>query len=230
MQDIKIIIHNYTFVFDFVNMLELTLSLLLLISPKREKWHDYVLCLYGGFLFGIVPIFIISGNVFVAFIGSLIFSLILMLLQKQLKTKLYIPLEVLLFKILLIVGIMFLGEQYSFNKFNFYLLLMLASLFVFWMINLLYELPTEKQNYIIRLFALLEFSGVILQIYRNDYIAFEKDLYDIKESVSLFLYLLKVDFEIFDYQYLYIICFLALFILYIILGKIYKLLKKLKQL
>lgn len=121
---------------------------------------------------------------------------------------------------------MFFEEQYSLNKFDFYLLLMFVSLFAFMLINIPYELSIEKQNYIIKSFALLELSGVILQFYRNDYLAFEKDLYDIKESVSFFLFLLKIDFEIFDYQDLYIICFLTLVIVYFIVKEAYKFLKK----
>lgn len=214
METVTNIIHDYTFVFDLVNILELIMSLLLLIFSGKRKWPDYIVCFYGGFLFGIIPFLVILENIFVAFIGSFILSLTIMFLQKKLNTKLYIPLEILLFKILLIVGIAFFDEQYSFNKLSFYLIVMLVSLFVFLIINIPYEVPMEQQHVIITLFALLELSGGILQFYRNDYIAFEKDLFSVKESVSLFLYLLKVDFGIFDYQELFIMCFFALLILY----------------
>ncbi|WP_207664019.1 hypothetical protein, partial [Clostridium sp. AM49-4BH] len=59
----------------------------------------------------------------------------------------------------------------------------------------------RQQLGLIRLFALLEISGGVIQLYKNDFLSFGKDLYDRQESVSLFLYLLRVDFWIFDYQY-----------------------------
>lgn len=230
MQDIKSILHHYTFVFDFVNILELIFSLLLLIPAKR-KWHDYILCLYGGFLFGIIPFFVFFENIFAALIGSVFVSLTLVLLHRKLETKLYIPLEIFLCKALLIVGILFFEGQYLSNKFNLYLLLMLASFVAFLIINIFYEFPTEKQNYIIKLFALLELSGAILQIYRNDYVSFAKDLYDndIKGSVSLFLYLLKVDFDIFDYQYLYIMIFCSLSIIYLLFVNLRRIMRNMSN-
>lgn len=105
--------------------------------------------------------------------------------------------------------------------FDFYLILMCISVFVFGIINRLHELSMRQQLGLIRLFALLEISGGVIQLYKNDFLSFGKDLYDRQESVSLFLYLLRVDFWIFDYQYLYIICFLFVLFIYIILRIIY---------
>ena len=78
----------------------------------------------------------------------------------------------------------------------------------------------RQQLGLIRLFALLEISGGVIQLYKNDFLSFGKDLYDRQESVSLFLYLLRVDFWIFDYQYLYVICFFVLLLVYLVCRKI----------
>lgn len=219
MEVIRKLIQDYTILFVFVNILEGILSLYLLLSPKKREWFDSVICLYGGFLFGMVPAFLILEDIFVALICCMLLSAAFIFVQNKLKTGLYLPLGILIFKILLIAGITLLADQYSSNMFGFYLKVMFVSVLVFCVINIPYEVPAEQQHCIIRLFALSQLSGAIIQFYRNDYIAFDKGLYDIKESVSFFLYLLKVDFWIFDYQYPYIMCFLVLLFIYFIWRK-----------
>lgn len=224
MEIITKIINSYTHLLDFVNFLDLILSLFFLIFPKKREWQDYIICFYGGFLFGIIPLFAVLGDILAAFIGSVILSSVLIYLQNNLKTDLYLPLGIVVFKTLFIVAIALYDEQYSTNRFAFYLLLVFFSIVVFFTINIPYEIPIKVQHCIIRLFALLELSGTVVQIYRNEYSAFNKDLCD-KEPISLFLYLLKVDYSKFDYQYLYIMCFVLFLLIYLILLKIISLFK-----
>ena len=141
-------------------------------------------------------------------------------MQKKAKQKLYIPLEIVMFKTLLIIGITLFDEWYSINKLKFFWLSLLVSLILFCIAKTVYEIPLDKQHYINVWFALLELSGVIIQSYRVDFTYFGKDLYDSKESISVLLYLLKVDFWIFDYQYLYVICFFVLLLVYLVCRKI----------
>ena len=42
------IIHNYTIVLELVNILVLIINLSLLLFQKKNKWHDYIILLYGG--------------------------------------------------------------------------------------------------------------------------------------------------------------------------------------
>ena len=49
------IIHNYTIVLELVNILVLIINLSLLLFQKKNKWYDYIILLYGGFLFGLIP-------------------------------------------------------------------------------------------------------------------------------------------------------------------------------
>lgn len=44
------IIHNYTIVLELVNILVLIINLSLLLFQKKNKWYDYIILLYGGFL------------------------------------------------------------------------------------------------------------------------------------------------------------------------------------
>lgn len=93
---------------------------------------------------------------------------------------------------------------------------MCISVFVFGIINQLHELSMRQQLGLIRLFALLEISGGVIQLYKNDFLSFGKDLYDRQESVSLFLYLLRVDFGylIINIFILYAFCLCYLYILF----------------
>ena len=215
------IIHNYTIVLELVNILVLIINLSLLLFQKKNKWYDYIILLYGGFLFGLIPLFVVFENILVADLGCILLSVAFIYLHNKLETRIYMPLLIMIYKILLVIGITFFSEQYSLHMFDFYLILMCISVFVFGIINRLHELSMRQQLGLIRLFALLEISGGVIQLYKNDFLSFGKDLYDRQESVSLFLYLLRVDFWIFDYQYLYIICFLFVLFIYIILRTIY---------
>lgn len=103
---------------------------------------------------------------------------------------------------------------------------MFISVMLFCIINLLCDYSYDRQYLVIKLFALLELSGVLIQLYRIDLTYFEKDLFDNKVSISLFLYLLKVDFWIFDYQYIYIMCFFILLLMYLICKKFINYCKK----
>lgn len=205
---------NNTALFVVINTLDLIISMFLLFFPKKKDWQDYIICFYGGFLFGMVPLFVVLMDIAAAFVGCIFLSLLLLFLQRGLRARLYMPLGIVISKILLIAGIALFAEQYSLNMLNFYLAVLLAAVLLFLSVNMLCGVQEEWQHNIIRLFALLELSGVVLSFYRMDYTAFGKDLFSQRESVSFFLYLLKVDFEIFDYQPLYIMCFFALLFLW----------------
>ena len=216
-------IHDYTILFVLINIFELIMSLILLLLKKRD-WQDYLLCFYGGFLFGMIPSFVMTENITAAFILCIVLSVVLIYIQKKYKTKLYIPLGIVTFKILLVIAITIFAEQYSFNMLKYYLIIMFVSMLLWAIINLLHELTLRQQQYVIWLLALLEFSGAMMQFYRIDYASFEKDLLS-KESIPFFLYLLKVDFWIFDYQYLYIICFFVFLFIYFVWRKIISMFK-----
>lgn len=213
------ITESYNIFNECVNVLELIISLFLLTSKKKE-WNEYIICFYGGFLFGIIPFYVIIENIPIALTGCIFLSLMFCVFPKKAKQKLYIPLEIVMFKTLLIIGITLFDEWYSINKLKFFWLSLLVSLILFCIVKTVYEIPLDKQLYINVWFALLELSGVIIQSYRVDFTYFGKDLYDSKESISVLLYLLKVDFWIFDYQYLYVICFFVLLLVYLVCRKI----------
>ena len=98
------ITESYNIFNECVNVLELIISLFLLTSKKKE-WNEYIICFYGGFLFGIIPFYVIIENIPIALTGCIFLSLMLCVLQKKAKQKLYIPLEIVMFKTLLIIGI-----------------------------------------------------------------------------------------------------------------------------
>lgn len=210
---------THTLLFEIVNLLEFIVSLFLLIIPKKKKWKDNIICFYGGFLFGSIPFFIIFENVLVVMIGCLFLSFVFLFLQK---IRVCVSFVVVIFKMVLLINITLFAEQYSLNMLRFFLFTMFVTIIIFCIIYILYEIPLEKQICAINLFALLELSGAILQFYRVDFTYFEKDFFDSEESISLILYLLKVDFWVFDFQYLYIMIFFILLLVYWSCRKIIK--------
>lgn len=202
-------VYNYAFLFDLINVIALILNLLMLL-PKNRVWHDYIICFYGGFLAGIVILFVSLESIFVACFGSVCCSLLLIYLHNKFNSRIYIPFVIILFKILLVFGMTIFEKEYSLHMFHFYVILMLVSVLVFFVVTIMHKFSQRQKYYLVKLFALLETSGVIVQLYRRDYVSFVKFLDNRTDSVSFFLYLLRVDFWIFDYQYLYILCFLFL--------------------
>ena len=166
------IIHNYTIVLELVNILVLIINLSLLLFQKKNKWHDYIILLYGGFLFGLIPLFVVFENILVADLGCILLTVAFIYLHNKLETRIYMPLLIMIYKILLVIGITFFLEQYSLHMFDFYLILMCISVFVFGIINQLHELSMRQQLGLIRLFALLEISGGVIQLYKNDFLSF----------------------------------------------------------
>lgn len=203
----------------YINVLELIISVFILTSKKKE-WSKYIICFYGGFLLGIIPFFAITENLYAALTGSVFLSLLLCILQKNIQGKLYIPLEIVMLKISLIISITLFDEWYSIHKLKDFLLSLFVSVLLFGIATIVYEIPFEKQHHINELFALLELSGAIIQLYRVDFWHFAKDLYNSKESISVLLYMLKVDFWIFDYQYLYVMCFFVVLLVYFVCRKV----------
>lgn len=214
------ITESYNIFNVYINVLELLISLFILASKKKE-WNKFIICFYGGFLLGMIPIYMIAENIYVALTGCVFLSVVLCILQKNVKQKLYIPLEIVMLKISLIISITLFDEWYTANKLKVFLLSLFVSVVLFFIVTIVYEIPLEKQRYINELFALLELSGVIIQLYRVDFSYFEKALlYDNKESISVLLYMLKTDFWIFDYQYLYVMCFFVLLLVYFVGRKV----------
>lgn len=158
----------------------------------------------------------------VMFIGCMLLSSVF-IFANYFWTKKVIPIGVVLFKIILIFGSILFEEYYSINRLDFFLKAMLFSMIVLFVINLFYDLSEKnKRIFISGLFGVLELGGSIIQFYRMDYTQFDKDFFSKRESVSLILCLLKVDFWIFNYQYLFLFIIIALFIIFFIWRKILK--------
>lgn len=222
-------LYNHTNLFVFINILELIIGIFMIVLPSKEEWWNHVICFYGGFLFGLIPFSLIFENIAIAIIACILFSVALICSYHYFRSRLNIALAIVIFKMLLILGVTLFAEEYSSNGFRFYLIIMMISVLAFCMISMIYELPSEKQYWVSGLFGLMELSGAILQSYRMDYADFNKDLLS-GESISCFLYFLKVDFWIYDYQFPFIICFLGLLFFYLIWRKTLSYCKKIAML
>ena len=67
----------------------------------------YIILLYGGFLFGLIPLFVVFENILVADLGCILLTVAFIYLHNKLETRIYMPLLIMIYKILLVIGITF---------------------------------------------------------------------------------------------------------------------------
>lgn len=185
--------------------------------PDKRGVQEYLICMYGGFFFGLIPLYMLFDTMIAIFIGSMFLSGAFIFVNYCWKKKV-IPIGVVLFKINLIFGSTLFEEYYSMNRLDFFFKAMIFSLIVLCVINLFYDLSEKnKRIFISGLFGVLELGGSMIQFYKIDYTYFDKDLFDKRESVSLLLCLLKVDFWIYNYQYIFLFIIVVLLIIFLYL-------------
>ena len=213
-------IDNYVMLFTVINIVEFVIGAFMFCVPDKRGAQEYLVCAYGGFFFGAIPLYMLFDTVTAVLIGSVFLSVILVF-ANYFGTKKVIPAGVVLLKVVLIFGSVLFEQYYSVHWLDFFLKAMLFSMLVLLAINFFYDLSEQNKRILISgLFGVLELGGSMIQLYRMDYTYFDKDLFSKRESVSLILCLMKVDFWIFDYQYLFLFIIIALLIIYFIWRKI----------
>lgn len=213
-------IGNYVMLFTAINIVEFMIGAFLFCVPDKSGAREYLICAYGGFFFGAIPLYMLFDTVTAALIGCMLLSLVFVF-ANYFWTKKVVPAGVVLLKVMLIFGSVLFEQYYSVHRLDFFLKAMLFSVLVLLAINFFYDLSEQKWRILISgLFGVLELGGSMIQFYRMDYTYFDKELFSKRESVSLILYLMKVDFWIFDYQYLFLFIIIALLILYFVWRKI----------
>ena len=213
-------IQNYATIFVGINFLEFVAGLLLCLIPLKKAWQEYLVCVYGGFLFGMVPAFYISESILCMLGSSVMLAVVLCWLQYFYRKKVYLPLLIIFMKMTLIAGGIFLYVTDSEQSIEFFILAMVLALIAYVSTNFVI-VPTAIQSHIIlALFGVTEIVGAVLQFYRMDYSAFQK--YGKEGALGFFLYILKVDYSIFDYQYLFVIGLFATLIGYFAWKKIFE--------
>lgn len=212
---------NYIILFTVINIVELAMGVFMFFVPDKKGVQEYLVCLYGGFIFGAIPFYLLFDSGIAVITGCIVLSIIFICIN-YFWTKKVIPIGVILFKIILILGSSLSEEYYSSNRLGFYIKAMLLSMLILFGINLLYDLSEKNKRILITgLFGVLELGGaIIVQFYKVDYTRFDKDFFSKRESVSLILCLLKVDFWIFNYQYLFLFIIIALLLLFFVWRKI----------
>lgn len=208
---------NYFSLFIIMNILEFIIGLIMFLLPDKKGWLEYLICFYGGFFLGVIPFYLLFNTVISVFVGCAIVSGFFIYINRNWDKKM-IPFGIVILKLNMILGCTFFEEYYSSNRLNFFILAIFLTSIIFWGISFLYgSLPDRVRLFIVGLFGILELSGSIVQFYRIDYTIFDKDLFSKEESLSLILYLCKVDYWIFDYQYFFlsvIVLFLFIFIIW----------------
>lgn len=212
------ITEDYVTLFTIINIVEFVIGLFMFCVPDKRGVQEYLICMYGGFFFGAVPLYMLFDSMIAIFIGCMCLSIIFIFANYYWMKKV-IPIGVVLFKINLIFGSIWFGEYYFNDRLDFFYKAMLFTMIILFVIDLCYVYDLSENNkriLISGLFGVLELSGSIMQFYRMDYTSFNKDLYSKRESVSLILCLLKVDFWIYDYQYYFLFIIIALLIIFFV--------------
>lgn len=206
-------IKHYSFILSGVNGLAMLAGVFLLL-PVVGRWREYLITIYGGFLFGMIPLWCLSENMIIALLGCMALSILFVFIHHCYGKKIPLPFVVVFFQIILILGVLIWYDAYSSNPFGFYMTFMLLSVILSVGMHLLTDLTTEKWSRIIcPIFGIVVIAASVMHFYRMDYSYFEKDLLA-GESVPFFLNFLGIDFGIFDYQYPFLFLVAALLMVY----------------
>ncbi|MCH5267230.1 MAG: hypothetical protein J1E62_02700 [Lachnospiraceae bacterium] len=216
------VINHHVIISNMVIFMGYLLGIYMLFFSGK-KWRDYVICIYGGVLFGWIPSLYITENVIIAGVCCLFLSIILVqgynvLMEK----KIYIPFWIVSFQALLIAGVALFRDPYENNRILFFILSAFLSIALFLILSMLWDFTSENRYFVYGLFGIMEIVGSVFQHYRNDYSSFSKFLGTKNDDVSIFFYMFKLDFGIYDYQYSLVMCMilsLAGYLLCYMLGR-----------
>lgn len=222
MEILRNCIQNHAVIFVGINILEFAAGLLLCLFPLKKAWQDYLVCVYGGFLFGMVPAFYISESVLFMLGSSIVLAAAFVLLQHFYQEKIYLPVLVVVMKVILIAESIILYETAdSEQSIEFFMLAMVLSLIVYVCMHFVIDPAAIQSHFILALFGAMEVVGAVLQFYRMDYSYFAKELYSKEGVLGFFLYILKVDYSYFDVNYLFVMGLLVVLVGYFAWKKIF---------
>ena len=186
----------------------------ILLLPVKRRWREYLMAVYGGFLFGMIPFWYLSENIVIALSACMLLSALFVFVQHCYGKKISLAFVIMLFQMMLILGVSIWENAYSRNPLGFYLTVMLLSMIISGGAHFLTDLTTEKWSRVIcTIFGIVMLASTMFHFYRMDYSDFEKDLLA-GESVPFFLYLLGIDYWIYDYQDLFLFLLVGLLAVY----------------
>lgn len=208
-----LISHN-AIVFFVLNGLELMAGILLLVPAKR-RWQEYLIAIYGGFLFGMIPLWYLSENVVFAMIGSIILAVMFGFVHNCYGKQISLPFAIFLFRLVLMLAVTIWSEEYYENPLECYGFCMFLSLLLSIGLHIIDDPTSVKCSRIIcPIFGIWEVSGVLVYFYRMDYHYFLKELQS-GDIIPFFLYMLKIDFWIVADQFVYLFLVIGLLVMYL---------------
>ncbi|MDE6568553.1 MAG: hypothetical protein K2K70_12590, partial [Lachnospiraceae bacterium] len=174
--DVLYFIKHYSLILFWVNVLAMLAGVILLL-PVVGRWREYLIPIYGGFLFGMIPFYYLSENMVFVVLGCIALSIFFAFIHNCYGKKVSLPFVVAFFQIILILGIRIWYDSYSSKPFEFYLTFMLLSVILSVGMHLLTDLTTEKWSRIIcPIFGIVVIAAAVRHFYRMDDSYFEKDL------------------------------------------------------
>lgn len=217
-------------IFVIINILELMAGLLLCLIPLKRTWQEYLVCAYGGFLFGAFPAYYISESVPFMLTCSVILAAGFCLTQHLYRDSLYLPVLVVLGKGILIAGSMilygmdsdwfFYGMDSVWSMEEYFALAVFLSVIAYVAMNFVTDLAAMHTHLPLALFGAMELCGAALQLYRASDSSLDKLLHDKAGACDLLFYILKVDFSYFDEQVIFVVGVLAILAGYFLWNKV----------
>ncbi len=219
-------------VFVIINILEFAMGLLLCLIPMKKAWQEYLVCAYGGFLFGAFPAYDVSESILFMVACSVILAAGLCLVQYLYRDGLYLPVLVVLAKGIFILGSMILYEMdngrsfyqtvFAWSMEEFFPLAVFLSVIAYVAMNFVINLAKIRSHVPLALFGAMELCGAAIQLYRADDSAFDKLLHDREGTSDILFYILKVDFSYFDEGAIFVMGLLAILAGYFLWNKIFQ--------
>lgn len=216
MEFIRICIRSNQLV--YFNYLCLIMGIMILVFPyKLRKIWNWVLCIYAGGIAGFILGFLFFENAqgtLAGCIGGIAISAGINYAIER--GQFFLVSSFVLIKLLFIPIMLLYIDDYSVPMF-------LLSIFVCFALGFIVSSFYKKGKAVIwcyAIFGVLETSANIIAVFKYDSLALDKFLYDESGMIQFFLYLLKVDFTLSDYQWPFIFLILFLGIIEIVWYKI----------
>lgn len=207
-------IQNQKNLFALINILEFALGLLLCLLPMKKAWQKYLVCAYGGFLFGAFPAYDISESMLFMLACSVILAAGVCLAQYLYRDSLYLPVLVVLAKGFLVAGGIvlyemdadwsFIGTDTVWSMEEYFWVAAFLSVVAYVALNFVVDLAAIQSHVPLALFGAMELCGASIQLYRINSDSLDKLMHDREGTADLLLYMLKVDFSYFDEHVIFI--------------------------
>lgn len=201
----------------YFDYLGLAIGLMLLAFPhKLKKIWNWVLCIYSGGIAGVILGILFFENLQGTLAGCAVGIAVSVAISYAIEAGHLFIVSSFVFSKLVFAGIMLCADDCSFAMFFTGIVLCLILGF---MVSRLYG-KMELTIWFYVILGVLETSANLIAIFKYNSLVMGKSLYDETGMVRFFLYLLKADFSLWNYQWNFIFLILIFGLIEIVYLKI----------